>query len=451
YYPFSLEFLIMNTKLSVSADVSGELKMKELTNYLQKQEDVASILEALASGAKEQSISGLAGPARSMFTSAVHHAEKRKKIIITHQLLHAQSLYDDMIEFTENPRVYLYPVNELIAAEMAVQSPEMRATRIQSLINWLKSEDGTLIVPVAALKRLLPPKHYWDSYQFTLTDGESISIEEHLELLVEMGYERVDMVTSPAEFSVRGGIIDIYPSTVDYPIRLDMFDYEIDSMSYFDADSKRSLGKHSEITIGPAKKILLTKEDSLKAAERLEKELADALKRMKNSDAKETLLEEVEADIEKLKNHETFQDMYKYGALFYEQQTSLLDYASKDAVLLLDEMGRIQETAQNLDAEESELSQSLMEQHTLLPGLSFSFDWNTVKMKMTQQRIYMSLFLRHVSGTHSTRDVNISSRAMQEFHGQMPLFQHELERWKKAAFSVLITANDDARAEKVQA
>src|SRR5699024_1355392 len=85
------------------------------------------------------------------------------------------------------------------------------------------------------------------------------------------------------------------------------------------------------------------------------------------------------------------------------------------------------------------------------PGLSFSFDWNTVKMKMTQQRIYMSLFLRHVSGTHSTRDVNISSRTMQEFHGQMPLFQHELERWKKAACSVLITANGEARDEKVLA
>src|SRR5699024_6640046 len=197
----------MNTKLSVSADVSGELKMKELTNYLQKQEDVASILEALASGAKEQSISGLAGPARSMFTSAVHHAEKRKKIIITHQLLHAQSLYDDMIEFTENPRVYLYPVNELIAAEMAVRSPEMRATRTQTLMNWSKCKDGTSIVPVAALKRLLPSKHYWDSYQFTFTVGQSISMEEHIGLLVEMWYDRVHMITSPAEFSVRRRII----------------------------------------------------------------------------------------------------------------------------------------------------------------------------------------------------------------------------------------------------
>jgi len=425
--------------------------MKELTNYLKKQEDVASILEALASGAKEQSISGLAGPARSMFTSAIHHSENRKKIIITHQLLHAQSLYDDMIEFTENPRVYLYPVNELIAAEMAVQSPEMRATRIQSLIKWLESEDGTLIVPVAALKRLLPPKHYWETYQFTLTDGANISIDEHLALMVEMGYERVDMVTSPAEFSVRGGIIDIYPSTSDYPIRLEMFDDEIDSMRYFDADTQRSLEKLSEITIGPAKEILLTKEDSFKAAERLEKELADALKKMKNSDAKETLMEEVEADIEKLKNNESFEDMYKYGALFYEQQTSLLDYAPKNAVLLLDEMGRIQETAQNLDAEENELSHSLIEQHTLLPKLSFSFDWENVKAKMTQQRIYMSLFLRHIPGTHSANDVNISSRAMQEFHGQMPLFQHELERWEKANFSVLIIANDATRSEKVQA
>src|SRR5699024_6429028 len=195
---------------------------------------------------------------------------------------------------------------------------------------------------------------------------------------------------------------------------------------------------------------LLTKEDSFRAAERLEKELANALGKMKASDEKEKLLEEVEYDIDRLKDGETFQDMYKYSAFFYDTPTSLLDYIPSDGLLILDEMGRIQEAAQNLDTEEADLYQTLLEQKAIIPHTAFAFEWKDVKAKMVQQRIHMSLFLRHRPGTQPQNIVNISSRAMQEFHGQMPLFKHELERWEKTDFSVLIVANDANRAEKVQ-
>src|SRR5699024_2895197 len=126
--------------------------MKELYHFLKEKDDIASILDGVSSGIQEQLIAGLSGIARSMFVSAVHYTENRKKVIVTHQLIHAQSLYDDMIELSDNPNVYLYPVNEMIAAEMAVASPELRTTRIRSLTKWLASEDGILIVPIAALK-----------------------------------------------------------------------------------------------------------------------------------------------------------------------------------------------------------------------------------------------------------------------------------------------------------
>lgn len=424
--------------------------MKELYHYLKEKEDIASILDGISSGMQEQLIAGLTGTARSMFISAVDFAQKRKKVIITHQLIHAQSLYDDIIEFSNNPDIYLYPVNELIAAEMAIASPEMRATRIKSLTKWLDSEAGTLIVPIAATKRMLPPATYWEKYQLKFKDGESISLKDCLHLLVEMGYERTEMVTAPAEFSVRGGIIDVYPATENHPIRIELFDDEVDSIRYFDADSQRSLGKISELTIGPAKEMLLTKEDSHRAAERLEKSLANTLKKMKASDAKERLMQEIEHDIERLKDGESFQEMYKYSSFFYDQPTSLLDYIPKDGLIILDEMARIQEAAQNLDAEEAELHQSLLEQQQIVSDMTFSFDWEDLKGKLNRQRVYMSLFLRHIPGTQPQNIVNISSRAMQEFHGQMPLFKHELERWEKGDFSVLIVATDKTRAEKVQ-
>lgn len=425
--------------------------MKGIIQYLHEKEDIQSVIDGISTGLREQLVAGLSGTARSLFVSTIQQNTQRKKIlIVTHQLIHAQQLYEDLSELSENNDVYLYPVNELIASEMAVASPELRAERIKSLTKWLSDDHGILIAPIAALKRILPPPSYWKKYQLKIEDGAVFSVEKKISTLVEMGYERVDMVTSPAEFSLRGGIIDLYPVTEKYPIRVELFDDEIDSIRYFDANTQRSLQRLTEINIGPAKELLLTQEDKLKGAERLEQALATALKKMKASDKKEALMKEMEHDIQQLKDAEDFQEMYKYSAFFYENHNSLLDYVPNDGVLIFDEMSRIQETAQTLDKEETELVESLLEQFKILPNMNLSFDWVTLREKMTQQRIYMSVFLRHIPNTQPENIVNVSSRAMQEFHGQMPLFKNELSRWEKSDVSVIILAMNEKRAEKVQ-
>src|SRR5699024_3325241 len=82
--------------------------------------------------------------------------------------------------------------------------------------------------------------------------------------------------------------------------------------------------------------------------------------------------------------------------------------------------------------------------------LPLSFSWSETGEKMVQQRIYMSVFLRHMANAQLENIVNMSSRAMQEFHGQMPLFKTELERWESADYSVIIPTINQKRAEKVQ-
>src|SRR5699024_4245090 len=120
-----------------------------------------------------------------------------------------------LLELTED--VYLYPVNELIGAEIAVSSPELRGQRIEALNKWLKKETGILVAPVQALRRFLPPIEYWKNYELIFTTGEEINLEATLKMLIHMGYESTSMVTKPGEFSRRGGIIDIYPITEEYP------------------------------------------------------------------------------------------------------------------------------------------------------------------------------------------------------------------------------------------
>lgn len=424
--------------------------MKGISKFLQSKEDIQSILQGISNGMREQLVAGLSGSARSMLVSVINESMNRPVLLVTHQLIQAQQLYDDLIELTPDEHVYLYPVNELIAAEIATSSPELRSQRIEALTAWSEKESGILIAPVAALKRILPQPDYWSKYQLVFTDGGEIDVEKYLLSIVEMGYEHASMVTRPGEFSQRGGIIDIYPLTEKHPIRIELFDVEIDSIRYFDADTQRSLDKVDEIVVGPATELLLTEADMHHAVERIEKSLAESLKNKTSKEGKNELLETVEYDIDRLKGMERFQEMYKYIEFFYQEPASLLDYLADDGLIILEEMSRIQETATSLDAEEAEWYSSLLEANKMVKGSSFSFDWLTVIEKMKQQRIYMSVFLRHIPNTQPENIINLSSRAMQEFHGQMHLFKNELQRWEKGGFSVLILAPNKQRAERIQ-
>src|SRR5699024_8146275 len=428
----------------------GDFIMKGINNYLQSKEDIQSILSGISGGMKEQLVAGLSGSARSLLISILNESIKKPILIITYQLVQAQQLYDDLSVFMGEEHVHLYPVNELIASEIAVASPELRSQRIDSLGSWTKNKSGILIAPVAAIKRLLPPPSYWSKYQLSFTDGGIIDMDKSLSFFIDMGYERVSMVTAPGEFSLRGGIIDIYPVTEAHPIRVELFDDEIDSIRYFNADTQRSLEKLQNVTIGPATELLLTKEDMLAGVQKLEKAMSNTLQKMKTKEEKERLVENLEYDMDRLNNFEHFQEMGKYIGFLYDNPASLLDYLTSDGLLICDEMSRIHETATYLDKEEAEWYSSLLESGQMVKGSQFSFDWYRVWDKVKHQRLYLSVFLRHIPNTNPENIINMSSRAMQEFHGQMNLLKSELERWEKGGYSVIILAPNRQRADKIQ-
>lgn len=428
----------------------GGKGMKGIKTYLRDQEDIRSIISGLSSGLNEQLVSGLTGSARSMLISILEEATEKPILLVTHQLTQAQQLYDDLVELSSSDHVHLYPVNELIATEMAIASPELRSQRIQALTHWNQNGRGILVAPIAALKRILPPKPYWKDYQLLFKVGETISIATYIQKLIEMGYERVDMVASPGEFSMRGGILDMYPITNPTPIRIELFDEEVDSIRYFDPNSQRSLEKQTEIIIQPVTELLVRDQDLLAGAQRLEVALADDLKKLHDPQAKEALAQSIGRDIDRLKQQERFSEMGKYSGFLYTSQASLLDYLPNNACIVLDEMSRLQETALHLDKEEAEWYQTLLEDRQMVRNAAISFDWHTVWEKMKLPKIYLSVFLRHIPNTTPQNIVNLSCRAMQQFHGQMHVLQNEMDRWKKADYSVIVLTANPERAEKVQ-
>ena len=424
--------------------------MQGLKDYLHRQDDIHSVVDGFDSGLKEQMIAGLSGASRSLMISLLKESLKRPVLLVTHQLIQAQQLYDDLQELTDSDQVHLYPVNELMASEIAIASPELRSQRIESLNQWLNQDSGLLIAPVAALKRVMPPKTYWEHNQLPFRVGEEIDLDGYLNRFIQMGYERTEMVATPGEFSIRGGIMDVYPLTSEFPYRIELFDTEVDSIRTFDSETQRSHQKLDEVTIGPATELLLQAEDFARAEQRLESSLSHSLKKLQKPEAKETLNEVIEHDIDRLKQQDRFEEMYKYIGYFYEQSHSLLDYLPENGLMVLDEMSRIQETANRLDQEEAEWHQSLLEANQTVRDLKLSFDWQDTWAKMDRPRLYMSVFMRHIPNTQPQNIINISSRQMQQFHGQMNLLKNEMDRWIKQDFSVLILAPDDQRAEKIQ-
>src|SRR5699024_7561101 len=128
----------------------------------------------------------------------------------------------------------------------------LRAQRIETL-NYLSSgKKGVFIVPMAGLRKIIPPQDEWKNYQIHLQVGTELALETEILKLVQMGYSRVDMVNTPGDFSVRGGIIDIYPLTEENPVRIELFDAEIDSIRTFSIDDQRSIEKRDFVTVGPA-------------------------------------------------------------------------------------------------------------------------------------------------------------------------------------------------------
>ncbi|WP_416730151.1 transcription-repair coupling factor [Fictibacillus sp. JL2B1089] len=425
--------------------------MLGLKKYFSQGEDFKSIMDGINGGLKEQLVAGLSGSARTMLISSLHENTGKPQLVVTHNLFQAQKLYEDLTSLLSEDEVYLYPVNDLISSEMAISSPELKSQRIEALNQLSRSFKGVIITPVAGLRRYLPPVEVWEKAGLSFQVGEDIDSDEVLKKLVAMGYERSSMVQTPGEFSVRGGIIDIYPLTEKNPVRIELFDTEIDSIRYFEAETQRSQDKVKTISIAPAEELILFDEHYNSAADRIDAKLASTLKNIKDDALKETLVENISYETGRLREKQQFQSMYKYASLFYDEPASLLQYISPNSLVVMDEIGRIQETSQQLDKEEAEWQTALLEHGELVQDLAISPDTNgLLGDKKAFPIIYLSLFLRHVPHTQPQNILNVECKSMQNFHGQMNVLKGEMDRWKKLGFAIVFIAMNKERATRLE-
>lgn len=170
--------------------------------------------------AKRQLVIGLSGSAKALVMAAAQQVSKKQTVIVVPNLYYSNQLADELRNIVED--VHLFPVDEVLSAEMAFASPEARAERVSTLQALSQGKNGIYVVPVAALRKYLPTVETWQANQLHWKIGSEVDLENLAQRLVLMGYERQTMVGKPGEFSMRGSIVDIYPLTTEYPVRVEL-------------------------------------------------------------------------------------------------------------------------------------------------------------------------------------------------------------------------------------
>ena len=162
----------------------------------------------------------------------------------------AKEIYEDYRFYDKN--VYFYPAKDLLFFQADIHGNLLIRQRMRVIRALLEQEEVTVVTSIDGCMDFLMPLEKIRSSLLHFKSDSVIDLEKLKADLVELGYERVGQVELPGQFSVRGGIIDIYPLTEENPWRIELWDDEIDSIRSFDAESQRSLENVDEITIYPA-------------------------------------------------------------------------------------------------------------------------------------------------------------------------------------------------------
>ena len=162
------------------------------------------------------------------------------------------------------------PARDVSFVKSSAASRDLAMRRIEVIGACLTGACRVLVVPVdAALHRMAPVDRFRDR-MLTLRAGEQVEPNDLMAKLTAAGYERVQLVEARGQCALRGGILDVYPVGEANALRVEFFDDEIDSIRSFDVMTQRSISNRESAHIYPAKEFLLTQEERLYAAQRIQ-------------------------------------------------------------------------------------------------------------------------------------------------------------------------------------
>jgi len=233
--------------------------IRSLRQRVAATDEVRRVVTAIRKSSRVN-LTGATPEARALLLAAIADATKQRLLVVVpteaglHELEQALDLFHD-----KPGAIAVYPAPSLSPYQDVEPSLSVRRDEIRALARILHGEVDVLLVPSRALHTPLPTPASLASRIIELREGAEIDPRDLAERLVDNGFSRTDLVGEPGDFAFRGGIIDVFPSNLDQPVRVELFGDTIESIRTFEVESQRSEGRIDRVTIDPLEQFALTR------------------------------------------------------------------------------------------------------------------------------------------------------------------------------------------------
>lgn len=392
------------------------------------------------------SINGIIEEGLGHFLYSVNFHSPSKKIFITYSESRAKTVYEDLKNLgLEN--VFYFPKTEDFFYTTLGKSHDVLNSQIEAM--WgMSFTDGILVTTVDGILNKITNQEIFKEKSFSIDEDDFIELEELSKKLVDSGYENVYAVEGKGQFSVRGGIIDIFPPISSYPYRIELFGDEIDSMRTFDPISQRSMEKIEKIDISPAKNIFI-EEDYKEVIKKLKKELDNT--KIKDENILDNLQNKFSKILGNLENEESQDDLELLIPYLNEKNlSSIIDYKDNNTLFFIDEPRRIEERVDDKLEHFRNSFTDLLMSGELLPSHENSFyDFGDLVLSIDENIVTFSNILRDNRYFKPTSILNFHMKPTTSYNGRMDIFKDEIARYQYRGYKIAILVDGDERIERL--
>ena len=357
-------------------------------------------------------------------------------------------------KFFNQDAVY-FPGKDLIFYQADINGNQIITQRMQVLSKILSGEKITVITTFDALMSvMIPPEELFSNR--ILIEQNAIIEERALSIkLTGMGYTRSAIVSMPGEFSIRGGIIDIFDLTKENPVRIELWGDQVESIRVFDVQSQRSIENVDKICILPASELILSSSKKEEGFHKMQLDADKLIQTFKENNENERAFR-VKEHLEKLRVQLLETDMgmnlESYIHYFYEKTGSFLDLLTKqNTCVLISEPLKVLENAKFVQMEFEEGMKGRMEKGYLLPEQARVLNpLETIVARIQRGRfVAFSGIIEDTKVFEYNKHFLVSSCSIASFNGSFKLLTDELRKKKKAGNKIIIVSPSRTRAKRL--
>ncbi|PKM51511.1 MAG: transcription-repair coupling factor [Firmicutes bacterium HGW-Firmicutes-7] len=427
--------------------------MKALINPLMMLEAFESASKKMKYDKEPTCILGVADSAKSHLIHALGSLRGAdSKLIITYNEVRAKEIEEDL-KFFEGDSVMLYPSKDIIFYSADVHSNDIVRERLKVIKAILDEEKITVVISIEALMDPIIHKDIFLNNTLCFKIGGTLNINSLAKQLTYMGYERTEQVEVTGQFSVRGGIIDIYPVNEDNLYRIELFGDEIDSIRLVNPTSQRSIENKDEIKVLPAREIVVTDEAISQAIKKIKKDSEEMINHFSKAGSEEEAvrIKKVTNEIlNKVENLGNFNGIEGYMNYYYNKLYSIVDYFN-NPIIFVDEPIRIQERWDSIKQELDESIKGRFEKGYLLKGqLEIVHDLSAIVTKLEmQKRVLMSTLMQKIHFMKWHSPVEFSMKTISPYHNNFEMLKNDLNYFIKNNYQIILLSASYTRAERM--